>query len=136
MKFWKACLFSLVATVAQAQTLELINHFGEDIVVTITQGDEFLPEFDKQFTIPSGASSLATVLSTGRECEASSSSLSAYLMVTGVVSPEVSAFFGVGRLCNSDAVKVSGFISHNIAFRWNQGDLAKVTFCKMEDYPC
>lgn len=136
MKLWKACLFSLVATAAQAQTIELINHFGEDIAVTVTQGGDFLPGFETQFTIPSGATSATTVLRSGRECETKPFNPSAYLMVSGVISPEVSAFLGVGLMCDSDAVEVSGFISHNIAFRWNLGDQAKVTFCKMEDYPC
>lgn len=136
MKLWQIGLFSLTVGVAQAQTLEMINHFGEDISVTVTQGGEILPGFSPQFTIPSGSSMLTTVLRSGVECDATPFNPSAYLMVTGLSELSISAFMGVGLMCNSDTVEVSGFISHNIAFRWKNADEAKVTFCKMEDYPC
>src|SRR3990167_3226180 len=100
MKLFQCCLCTVFAMSAHAQTLQMTNHFGEDLAVTVTQGREFLPSFDKQFTIPAGESSLTTVLRSGWECDTRPYNPSAYLLINGIQSETVNAFLGTGLMCD------------------------------------
>ena len=128
----------LSALAANAQQLELVNHLGVTLDFTITIGQPFAPGFPVNFSLDDGQSISTEILKSGKECVSpSGTNPMTYIQTHGHILNSQNAFFATGLICNHEnLVAVSGFMSHDMAYSWKNGEHVRVIFCKISDYPC
>ena len=123
---------------ANAQQLELVNHLGVTLDFKITIGQQFVPGFPSDFSLNDGESKSTEVLKSGKECSSAPyTNPVTYIQTHNPDENSQNAFFATGLICNHEnMVEVSGFISHDMAYSWKNGEHVRVIFCKRTEYPC
>ncbi len=138
MKKYYPILFllgSLVIGSAYAQTITIINHYGNNLRIAKEQGSQYLPDIQNNFVL-SRYEQVTSVVEKSQDgsCQSGKDgSPNSYIYVNH--GEGYSAFLGVGLSCDDpNKVVVSGLLDNKIAFSWENGDDATVTFCKPENY--
>lgn len=119
--FWAVSSSATFAAANLVETVTMVNHFDENLTFYIGVNHETVPGFPSQFTLDVNHAITSIV-------HMADPNARAYVHVESASHPEKNAFLSISGL------SLSGYLSHGIAYSWDNHQNAHIIFCTPEAY--